>query len=252
MKFVRFSQGKSISYGILNGDEIQVLKGDIFTEYSVSDKVVSCESVTLLAPCMPTKAICIGLNYQDHAREMKLQLPERPLLFMKPSSALAHPGGDIEYPVITGNLHYEAELAVVIKKTAKKVPVESAAEYILGYTCANDVTARDVQKSDGQWTRGKSCDTFLPLGPCIETQIDPNNIAVKLYLNGEIKQASNTNNLIFPVAELLSFITESMTLYPGDVILTGTPSGVGPMQLGDTVTVELAGIGLLTNRIVQG
>jgi 2-keto-4-pentenoate hydratase/2-oxohepta-3-ene-1,7-dioic acid hydratase in catechol pathway len=251
MKIVRFQHGKRINYGILDGDKIQVVKGDIYGDFSVSNETVSAESVVLLAPCTPTKAICIGLNYHDHAREMKLALPERPLIFMKPSSALAHPDGDIEYPVITGNLHYEAELAVVIKKTAKKVPAERAAEYILGYTCANDVTARDVQNSDGQWTRGKSCDTFLPL-PCIETQVDPGNVAVKLYLNGVVKQSSNTCNLIFPVPELMAFVTQSMTLYPGDVILTGTPAGVGPMQLGDVVMVELAGIGQLSNHIVQG
>jgi len=252
MKFVRFQQGNKISYGILESDDIRVLTGDIFTEYSHSGEIVPIRSAQILVPCLPSKAICIGLNYHDHAQEMKSALPNRPLIFMKPPSALAHPGGAIEYPVITHNLHYEAELAVVIKKTAKKVPAECAAEYILGYTCANDVTARDIQKSDGQWTRGKSCDTFLPLGPCIETEVDPTNIAIKLYLNNELKQSSNTGNLIFKVPELIAFITQSMTLNPGDIILTGTPSGVGPMQVGDVVTVELEGIGQLSNHVVQG
>jgi 2-keto-4-pentenoate hydratase/2-oxohepta-3-ene-1,7-dioic acid hydratase in catechol pathway len=252
LKFVRFQLDQEIHYGVLADKGVRLIEGDIFAGYSVTDRSLDLAEVRLLAPCTPSKAICIGLNYHDHAREMKSDLPTRPLLFMKPTSALTHPGGDIEYPAITSNLHYEAELAVVIGKTAKKVPAAQAYDYILGYTCANDVTARDVQRADGQWTRGKSCDTFLPLGPCIETQADTDNIAVNLYLNGELRQSSNTANLIFKVPELIAFITESMTLNPGDVILTGTPAGVGPMQVGDEVTVELGGIGRLVNRIVRG
>lgn len=252
MKVVCFRQKEAIHYGIVNAAGIQPIEGDIFSDYTIKAETVSFADVVLLSPCVPGKAVCIGLNYHDHAREMKSELPDKPLLFLKPSSALCHPGGGIEYPSITQNLHYEAELAVVIGKTAKKVPVDQAAEYIFGYTCANDVTARDVQKGDGQWTRGKSCDTFLPLGPCIVTDIDPQNIPIKLFLNGEIRQASNTGNLIFKVEELVSFITQAMTLYPGDVILTGTPAGVGSMNIGDEVTVELEGIGRLTNKVVRG
>jgi 2-keto-4-pentenoate hydratase/2-oxohepta-3-ene-1,7-dioic acid hydratase in catechol pathway len=252
MKLVRFSYQKVIEYGILKADEIQVIQGDIFGDYQLTPKIVATANVKLLAPCIPTKAVCMGLNYHDHAKEMKSQLPEQPLIFIKPSSALSNPNDGIEYPSISHNLHYEAELAIVIKKKAKKVSAEKVSEYILGYTCANDVTARDIQKGDGQWTRGKSCDTFLPLGPCIETDINPHNIDIKLYLNNVEKQSSNTSNLIFKVPELVAFITQSMTLNPGDVILTGTPSGVGPMQVGDTVTVELTGIGKLTNIVVKG
>lgn len=251
MKIIRFEHAGEIKFGILHGEDINVVEGDIFSDYQISKQAMTLEAVKLLSPCVITKAVCVGLNYRSHAQEMKHELPDKPLIFLKPSSALNHPAGEIEYPSISHNLHYEAELAVVIKKQAKNVKVEDAADYILGYTCANDVTARDIQKSDGQWTRGKSFDTFLPLGPCIETDIDPHSINIKLYLNDELKQSSNTSDLIFKVPEIVAFITESMTLYPGDVILTGTPSGVGPMEVGDVVTVELEGIGRLSNIIVK-
>jgi len=254
MKIVRFEIDNTVSYGVLAADnQIQVLSGDIFSDtFTETGKRLLLENVKLLAPCVPSKAVCIGLNYHDHAREMNLTLPEEPLLFLKPSSALNHPGGAVEYPSISKNLHYEGELAIVIKKEARKVPVETAFEYVLGYTCANDVTARDIQMKDSQWTRGKSFDTFLPLGPCIETELDPHNVAIKLLLNGEVKQSSNTSNLIFTIPKMVAFISQVMTLYSGDVILTGTPSGVGPMQVGDRVTVEIEGIGRLNNSIVPG
>ncbi len=254
MKIVRFEIDNMIRYGMLAADnQIHVLNGDVFNNtFTETGERLAMGTVNLLAPCVPSKAVCIGLNYHDHAREMNLTLPEEPLIFLKPSSALNHPDGAIEYPVISNNLHYEGELAIVIKKEARKVPVAAAGEYVLGYTCANDVTARDIQMKDGQWTRGKSFDTFLPLGPCIETELDPHNTAIRLLLNGEVKQSSNTSNLIFNVPEIVSFISQVMTLYPGDVILTGTPSGVGPMQVGDTVTVEIEGIGILNNSIVAG
>jgi 2-keto-4-pentenoate hydratase/2-oxohepta-3-ene-1,7-dioic acid hydratase in catechol pathway len=250
MKIVRFQHEGSSSFGELQGESIHLISGDVFGEYKILDQSIPLDSVQLLSPCSITKAVCVGLNYHGHAKEMKQTLPEQPLLFLKPSSALNHPGGNIEYPSICKNLHYEAELAVVIKKEAKNIKAQDAAEYIFGYTCANDVTARDIQFADGQWTRGKSFDTFLPLGPCIETAIDADHININLYLNGKLKQSSNTNDLIFKVPELIAFITQVMTLYPGDVILTGTPSGVGAMEVGDVVIVELEGIGRLTNHIV--
>ena len=250
MKIVRFEYAGNIEFGILHGGEINVVEGDIFNEYQISQQVIPLEIVKLLSPCVITKAVCVGLNYRAHAQEMKLELPDRPLIFLKPSSSLNHPAGEIEYPAISHELHYEAELAVVIKKQARHVKAADAADYILGYTCANDVTARDIQKADGQWTRGKSFDTFLPLGPCIETDIESDSINIKLYLNDELKQSSNTSDLIFKIPELVAFITETMTLYPGDVILTGTPPGVGPMEVGDVVTVELEGIGRLSNVII--
>jgi len=250
MKIVRFEDAGKIKFGILHGNDIHIVIGDIFGDYQISKQVIALENVKLLSPCVITKAVCVGLNYCGHAQEMKLELPDKPLLFLKPSSTLNHPAGAIEYPKISHDLHYEAELAVVIKKQARNIKAEDAADYILGYTCANDVTARDIQKADGQWTRGKSFDTFLPLGPCIETDIDPGSINIKLYLNDELKQSSNTSDLIFKIPELVEFITQVMTLYPGDVILTGTPSGIGPMEVGDIVTVELEGIGRLSNVII--
>lgn len=252
MKFVRFQQGAAIRYGVLEGENIRLVEGDIFGKWAMGNQAVKPDSVTLLAPCAPSKAVCIGLNYHGHAREMKIDLPKEPLMFLKPSTTLANPGSAVEYPPISQNLHFEAELAVVIGKQARHVPAAAARDYILGYTCANDVTARDLQMKDGQWTRGKSFDTFMPLGPCIATDIDPADTELKLYLNGEVKQASNTGDLIFKVEELVAFVSQVMTLYPGDVILTGTPAGVGPMQVGDTVVVELAGIGRLENTIVNG
>ncbi len=250
MRIVRFWYKNEINYGLLAGNQVEVVDGDIYGEYTVTNLKIALTDVKLTAPCLPSKAVCIGLNYLDHAREMKDKLPANPLLFLKPSSAVIGDGDDIEYPSLSENLHYEGELAVVIGKTARKVPLARALDYVWGYTCANDVTARDLQHQDGQWTRGKSFDTFMPIGPWLETEIDPGKLAIKSYLNGEIRQSSNTANLIFKVPELISFITEVMTLYPGDVILTGTPAGVGPMQIGDTITVEIEGIGTLTNKVV--
>lgn len=250
MKYVRFMWKNEAACGILTGNRINILQGDLFATHSPIGISVGLDEVKLLAPCTPTKAVCIGLNYRDHAAEMKSELPKEPLFFLKPSSALNDPDGDVCYPSISNNLHHEAELAVVIGKTAKHIKAGQAADYIFGYTCANDVTARDIQKGDGQWTRGKGFDTFMPLGPCIETELDPHTLDIKCWVNDELRQTSNTENLIFSVPYLLEFVTKVMTLYPGDVILTGTPSGVGPMQIGDMVTVEIAGIGTLQNRIV--
>ena len=250
MKYVRFELKGSMAYGVLSGDRIQVLQGDLFSQPTASDEIVGLQEVRLLAPCLPSKAVCIGLNYRDHAEEMKDDLPKEPLFFLKPSSALNDPEGEIRYPAISQNVHHEGELAVVIGKKAKHVKAEQAYEYIFGYTCANDVTARDLQKRDGQWTRGKGFDTFMPLGPCIETELDPHSLDIKCAVNGKVRQSSNTKNLIFRIPELVEFVTQVMTLYPGDVILTGTPSGVGPMEVGDIVTVEITGIGTLKNKIV--
>ncbi|MDF2636024.1 MAG: ureidoglycolate lyase [Pelosinus sp.] len=245
MKIVKFVKDSEAAYGIFN-NKIYGIAGSIFTDFTVLKDYVLVDEVTLLAPCTPSKAVCIGLNYNDHKKKTDL---EEPTLFLKPPSSLNNPNGIIEYPAISNDVQYEAELAIVIKKQARNIVVENAYEYILGYTCANDVSARDLQKRDGQWTRGKSFDTFMPLGPCIETDIDPHNLDIKLYLNDKVCQSSNTCNLLFNIPELIAFITEVMTLYPGDVILTGTPAGVGPMQIGDRVVVEIEGIGRLENTI---
>lgn len=251
MKYVRFMMNGKIGYGILAGDRINVLQGNYLDSVSATAQFIGLSEVRLLAPCLPTKAVCVGLNYRDHAEEMKSELPREPLIFLKPSSALNDPEGDVVFPSISNNLHHEAELAVVIGKTARHIKAEQSYEHVFGYTCANDVTARDIQKGDGQWTRGKGFDTFLPLGPCIETELDPHVLDVKAWVNGELRQASNTRNLIFQVPYLIEFVSQVMTLYPGDVILTGTPSGVGPMNVGDRVTVEISEIGALSNPIVK-
>ena len=200
----------------------------------------------------PTKIVAVGLNYRDHAAEMKLPLPNEPLLFLKPPSAVIYNNEAIVYPEQTKELHYEAELAVVIKDRIKNISEEDAAKHILGFTCANDVTARDLQRLDGQWARAKSFDTFCPLGPEIIAGLSPDNLSVKLFLNGELKQSSSTANLIFRVPFLVAYISRIMTLEPDDVILTGTPAGIGPMQVGDEVRVEVEGIGSLVNKIIKG
>ena len=198
----------------------------------------------------PSKIVCVGLNYKDHAKELKMEPPSHPIIFLKPPTAVIGDGDAIVYPDwMTKNLHYEAELGIVIKKQAYRISESDAAQYIDGYCCANDVTARDLQNLDGQWTRAKSFDTFCPLGPRIVKDIDPNKLDIKLLLNGQVKQHSNTEQMIFKPAYLVSFISQVMTLLPGDVIITGTPPGVGPMRKGDEVAVEIEGLGKLTNRV---
>jgi len=197
------------------------------------------------------KIICVGLNYIDHAKELGMEIPKYPIIFMKASSALIGHNDSIVYPPQTKNLHYEAELAIVIRDKIKNVSESEARKHIKGFTCANDVTARDLQKLDGQWTRAKSFDTFCPVGPKVVSGIDPDNLEIKLYLNGELKQSSNTKNMIFKVDYLVSFISQVMTLEAGDIILTGTPPGVGAMKVGDVVEVEIFGIGKLSNRVVS-
>ena len=253
MRIVRFELQGRTGYGILSGEKIEVLWG---TPYdgglaNTIGESVSLPEVTLLAPCEPSKIVAIGLNYRDHAAEFGNPIPEEPLIFMKPSTAVIGPDEDIVYPEMSRRVDYEAELAVVIGKAARHVREADFRDYVLGYTCINDVTARDLQKQDGQWTRAKGFDTFAPLGPWVETAIaDPNNLAIEGFLNGERRQHSNTSNLIFPVATLVSFISRIMTLLPGDVIATGTPSGIGPMRPGDVVEIRVEGIGTLKNRLV--
>lgn len=226
--------------------------GVVFHEWDPDrqEKGRALEITKLLAPALPGKIIAVGLNYRDHAQEMGLKLPEEPILFMKPSTSIIGPGEDIIYPGQSSRVDYEAELAVVIAKSCRDVSAGDANDFILGYTCLNDVTARDLQVKDGQWTRAKSFDTFAPIGPWIETEIaDPNALSITSRLNGQIKQASNTRNLIFNVHELIEYISSVMTLEAWDIIATGTPSGIGPMERGDEVQIEIEGIGTLTNRL---
>lgn len=226
--------------------------GKSFSAYDPSTRTAgrALEIERIAAPVIPGKIIAVGLNYRDHAREMALEIPSEPILFMKPSSSVIGPDETIRYPSQSSRVDYEAELAVVIGTTCRNVNAASAQDCILGYTCFNDVTARDLQAKDGQWTRAKSFDTFTPLGPWIVTGLnDPHGLTVTARLNGEVRQSSNTANLIFSVFDLVEFISHIMTLDPGDVIATGTPSGVGPMECGDVVEIEIEGIGVLKNTV---
>jgi 2-keto-4-pentenoate hydratase/2-oxohepta-3-ene-1,7-dioic acid hydratase in catechol pathway len=255
MRIIRFELRGRTGYGIIEGEKISVLWGAPYGDgwTKTTGELLSLPEVTLLAPCEPSKIMAVGLNYRDHAAEFGHPLPAEPLLFMKPSTSVIGPDEDIVYPEMSRRLDYEAELAIVIGKTARHVREEDFRDYVLGYTCINDVTARDLQKKDGQFTRSKSFDTFSPLGPWIETEIaNPDNLTVEAFLNGERRQHGNTRDMVFGVAALVSFISGIMTLLPGDVIATGTPAGIGPMQPGDVVEVKLEGIGALRNRLVAG
>ncbi len=207
------------------------------------------EEITLLPPVAPSKIVCVGLNYRDHAEELGMPLPDEPLIFLKPPSAIIAHEEAIVCPKASSQVEYEAELAVVIGKRSKDVREEQATDYILGYTCANDVTARDLQKKDLQFTRSKSFDTFCPIGPWIETEADHSSLEIKSYLNHELRQSSSTAQLIHGIPELIAFISSIMTLEPGDLILTGTPAGVGQLNPGDRITVEISGIGTLANPV---
>ncbi|HVC43678.1 MAG TPA: fumarylacetoacetate hydrolase family protein [Candidatus Binataceae bacterium] len=250
MKIVRYRHDGRDGYGALEGDRITPLDGTIGSLVPAAGAApIALGAVRLLAPATPSKIVAIGLNYADHAAEGKRELPKEPMLFIKPSTALIGPGAAIVYPPQSTNLHHEGELAIVIGATASQVAAADADRYILGYTCANDVTARDLQRRDVQFTRGKGFDTFAPLGPWIVTGLDPADLAIETRVNGVVRQQSRTSMLIFNCAYLVSFISHVMTLLPGDVISTGTPAGVGPMQVGDVVEVEIEEIGCLKNPI---
>lgn len=252
MRFVRFWHHDQVVYGILDNEEIQPLAGPPFADRRPAGQRLPLAAVTLLAPCEPSKIIALGLNYRDHAAEMRMALPDEPLIFMKPATSVIGPEAAIIMPRQSRRVDYEAELAVVIGRVARKVAVAEADEYIWGYTCLNDVTARDLQKKDGQFTRSKSFDTFAPLGPWIETSLpEPEMVTVEAYVNGVRRQHSHIGNLMFGVATLVSFISHIMTLLPGDVIATGTPSGVGPLHPGDVVEIRVGGIGSLSNPVIS-
>lgn len=257
MKLCRFSADNKVSYGVLEEGFVIEIDKNPFSEGFAGDIKRSVKravaDVRLLAPVIPSKIVAVGLNYKAHAAEFKKALPEEPMLFLKPSTAVIGPDENIIYPGhMSHRVDYEGELGVVIGKTAKDVPVRDAADYILGYTCVNDVTARDLQGKDVQYTRAKGFDTFAPLGPCIETELDPLDAAIETCVNGEIKQNTSTKDMIFNVYQLVSFISHVMTLLPGDVIATGTPSGVGKVKPGDVVEVKIGGIGTLRNTVAEG
>lgn len=251
-KFVRFlnTEGKP-AYGFVNSENNFIeIEGDITTQYKLTDRVVESGAVRILPPSSPTKIVAVGLNYREHAKEMEMKQPKEPLIFIKTSNTLIGHMDGIIYPEMAGQLDYEAELAIIIKHDIRNISEDEVRHNILGYTCFNDVTARDLQAKDGQWTRAKCFDTFGPAGPYFTDDINPDKAAVRLYLNGELKQDANTSSFIFKTKKLVSYISKIMTLYRGDIIITGTPSGIGPMKKGDTVEVEIEGIGKLTNRVV--
>lgn len=249
MKYLRYVCQDAQGWGVLEGDQIFALAQPPFEETVYTGQRFPLSKCRLLAPCQPTKIVCVGKNYYDHAVEMGEGVPETPILFLKGPNALNRSEGIVTAPDFVTRVDYEGELGVVIRCRAKAVQAKDAGEYILGYTCVNDVTARVIQKSDGQWTRGKSMDGFCPCGPWVESSLDPSDLAITTRLNGRTVQQSRTSLLMHPVGELLAFITASMTLEPGDLVATGTPAGIGPMSDGDRVEVDIQGIGILANPV---
>ncbi len=238
-------------WGWLAEDRVGLLEGSPFEPYRRLDPRLRLEQVELLPPAQPSKILCVGRNYAAHAAEHDAPVPKWPLLFMKPPSSLIGPGEAILLPPQSKQVEHEAELAVVIGRRCRRLTPQQAMQAVLGFTAANDVTARDLQRIDNQWTRAKGFDTFCPLGPWIETELDPADLMVRCTVNGQLRQMASTRDMIFPVPELLAFITSIMTLEPGDLVLTGTPAGVGPLQAGDQVTIEIEGIGELTNPVKE-
>jgi 2-keto-4-pentenoate hydratase/2-oxohepta-3-ene-1,7-dioic acid hydratase in catechol pathway len=242
-------------YAIEQAGTLSLVDGDIFGPYTLGAAVASgsgtefAPAVRLLAPVVPGKIVAIGLNYKDHAAEQGKPLPKEPMVFLKPSTAVIAPGETIRLPLGVGRIDHEAEMAIVIGRRATRVPVAQAPDYILGVTCANDVTARDMQNRGVQYSHVKGYDTFAPMGPCIVTGVNPDDLAIEGWVNDVRRQASRTDNLVFSAAELIAYISNIMTLEPGDVISTGTPSGIGPLVDGDIVTVKLEGVGALTNPV---
>lgn len=250
MRIARFSHNDAIRFGIVDEGELVVLAGDpMFAGYDTTGERVPLADVALLAPVIPrSKVVCVGRNYRDHAAELGNDVPSAPMLFFKPNTSVIGPGDTIVLPTQSERVDFEGELAAVIGRIAKNVPAERALEYVFGYTIANDVTARDLQKTDGQWARAKGFDTFCPLGPAIETDFDPaGDAVVTTRVNGEVRQSGPISDMIFSLADVIAYASAAFTLLPGDVILTGTPAGVGPFVAGDTVEVEITGLGILRN-----
>jgi len=255
VRIARFTDGSEPGFGVVEGSveegtaEVAGIAPHPFGAFSFTGVRRPLGDVRLLAPVLPSKVLCVGKNYADHAREMGGEAPARPVLFLKPSTSVAGPGDPIVLPPDSERVDYEGELAVVIGRLCRDVPVERALEVVLGYTCANDVTARDQQAADGQWTRAKGHDTFCPIGPWIETELDPADLALRTTVDGELRQNSRTKLLVHDVPTLIAYMSAAMTLLPGDVLLTGTPSGVGLLRAGQTAAVTVEGVGTLTNPV---
>ena len=259
MRIARFTSGDGAAFGVVEGEgDEQVVRridGHPFAPFQVTGTPIPAAGVRLLAPVLPSKVIAIGRNYADHAKEMgggTDPLSEPPVVFLKPSTSVVGPGDAIQYPVgVSEEVSYEGELAVVIARLCREVPPSRVKDVVLGFTCANDVTARDLQRRESQWGRAKGFDTFCPLGPWVAADLDPGDLAITTIVNGELKQAGRTSDMLRGVDELVSHVSMAMTLLPGDVILTGTPAGVGPLVVGDEVSVSIEGIGTLTNTVVS-
>ena len=249
MKWVRFEQNGAALWGEAEGERIFPLTGAPYSGGVRAGEPVPLAGAKFLAPCEPTKIVCVGKNYYDHALEFSEEVPDHPILFLKGPNTVNRPEGAITAPDFVQRLDYEGELAFVVKKRAKNVKKEDWRDYILGYTILNDVTARDVQSMDGQWTRAKTMDGFAPIGPWETDEADPADLAIVTRLNGRVVQSSRTSKFMTPLPEMLAFITASMTLEPGDVVTTGTPAGIGPMVPGDQVEIEVEGIGVLRNFV---
>ncbi len=251
MQIVRFRAGGKTRYGALEGASVVEYSGTPWSVFKRGRRRYAFRQVVLLAPAVPSKIVAVGLNYRDHAVEMNMALPEEPRIFFKPVSAIVGPDDPIVLPPQSTQVEHEAELAVVMKKRCRNVAAERARDYVLGYTCLNDVTARDIQARDRGPTRAKAFDTFCPLGPCIATDIDPNAATVEALVNGIVRQSGSTKDFVFPVEDLIARVSEVMTLLPGDVIATGTPAGVGPLHAGDRVEIRIDGVGVLKNPVVK-
>ena len=250
MKYVRIERPEGPCWGVVKGEEVLTLSKPPYSGLEYDGGRVLLNQCKLLPPCEPTKIICVGKNYAEHARELGSEPPGFPVLFMKGTNTLNRPEGSVHAPDFVNRLDYEGELGIVIRRRAKDVKVKNFSDFVLGYTCLNDVTAREIQKNDGQWTRAKSMDGFCPIGPWVVDDVDPAALKLETRLNGKPVQQGNTADLITPIPQLIEFITAAMTLEPGDVVATGTPAGIGPMIPGDTVEVEIEGIGVLITKVV--
>ncbi len=250
MRFVRYQiENEPPRYGWIHEDRVRPVESDLFGLYRRLAAEWPLETVRLLAPAEPSKIICVGRNYVEHAREHGAEVPKIPLIFFKPPSAIIGPGDAIVLPPQSNQVEHEAELVVVIGKRGRNITAEAAHEYILGYTIGNDVTARDLQRTDGQWTRAKGFDTFCPFGPWIDTDFDPADALITCRVNGQLRQMASTRDMVFSIGTLIAYISSIMTLMPGDLIFTGTPAGVSPLHPGDVVEVEIAGLGVLRNPV---
>lgn len=252
MRLVRYRIGDRIATGFVEGQAVRGLRGTFFEDPVPSGEDAPLDDVRLLAPVLPSKVVAVARNYPEHAKEMGNPIPEAPMLFFKPATSVIGPLDPINVPEDAGRVDHEAELAVVIGRLTRKVSEEDAGRAVLGYTCANDVTARDWQRADGQWARAKGSDGFCPLGPWIETELDPGDVLVSSRVNGEVRQSGRTSEMLFPPPALIAYISRTITLLPGDVVLSGTPPGVGPMRTGDRVEIEVEGIGVLANSVASG